>query len=563
MQRALRHRGPDGADLALGSHVALAHTRLAMVDREGGHQPMRSDDGRFLLVYNGELYNDAELRAELSDHRFRTRCDAETVLAAWQRWGESCIDRLDGMFAFFVWDEARQVGIAARDPLGVKPLWLRRDGAGGLAFASEAKALLGLGPGPVRARLDAVVECLVAPAFSGVDRSPFEGIEALPPGHLLRVDAEGITVREHWRWRPEPDPNVSAEALCDDLLRAIDRCAQADAPVGTFLSGGLDSTIIAARMRSRGTPVDALTITFQGQRSWAERASAVVVSDDTPFARLAADELGLRHHWVPFDRVRLDDELCALARVDDALPAWEQELSQRALARAAAELGLRGIVVGDAADETHYGYHFLLDAMATESPRRILERLGTVPLRPEIEPDPVGALDQRYRSLVESLGTTYDDPARRIEATTALVIHRWLPRLLHNGDVHCMAFGIEPRVPFAGRRVLERARAIAPARALAGGVEKSLLREAARGLVPEAIRTRRKSALPKDQDLGPPYLELLDVLRAEPHPLVRTVVDLDRMPSTRDGRVPDERERAAIFRVLCLQRWAEAHGVAA
>lgn len=562
MQRALAHRGPDGAGLRLTSCGALAHTRLAMLDPEGGAQPLRSEDGRLTLVYNGELYNDAELRAELGGP-WRTRSDAETVLVAWQRWGEAAIDRLDGMFALLMWDERARAGFAVRDPLGVKPLLYRTDV--GFAFASEAKALLELSEAPVRANVDAVVEYLVAPAFSGVDRSMFAGIEVLPPGHVLRIDAHGTHLRRHWRWSPRPDPEVGAVRLRRAIERATDRCATADAPLGVFSSGGLDSTLIAAGARSRLSPLPALTVTFDGQHEWNDR-SAIVLSDDTPFARMAATELRLHEHRVAFDRTQLEPELRALARVDDALPAWEQELSQRTLARAAAERGLKGILVGDAADETHYGYHFLLDAEATLAPRNIIERLGVVPVRRDVDPDPVARLDRRYRALAEDAGVSYDDPARRIAATTELVVHRWLPRLLHNGDVHCMAFGVEPRVPFAGREVLECAQAIAPARALAGGIEKSVLREAARGLVPEAIRRRRKSALPKDQAVGRAYLALLRRVRAEPHPLVTAMVRLEDLPVGDPCRVDhplDERQRAAVFRVLCLQYWAEAYGVAA
>lgn len=559
MQRALAHRGPDGAGLALISHGAVAHTRLAMLDPERGAQPMRSPDGRFTLVYNGELYNHAELRAMLGGP-WRTGSDAETVLAAWQRWGEEAIDRLDGMFALFVWDQARRTGFGVRDPVGVKPLHYRTDL--GFAFASEAKALVALHETPVRARVDAIVEGLVAPAFGGVTQGLVEGIEVLPPGHWLRVDEHGVELREYWRWSPRAEPDVGPAELRRALVRAIDRCTIADAPLGVFSSGGLDSALIAARAREHRPGLPAFTITFEGQGSWADR-SAIVISDDTPFARLAATELGLDQRWVPFDRARLDEHLDALASTDDALPAWEQQLSQHVLAEAAARAGVKGILVGDAADETCYGYHFLLDALATESPRRILERLGTVPIRPEVDPDPVQRLDRRYRALAEEAGASYDDPAQRVAATTHLVIRRWLPRLLHNGDAHCMAFGLEPRVPFAGREVLEVAQAIAPSRALADGVEKAVLREAARGLVPDAIRRRRKSALPKDQDVGRAYLASWRRLREEPHPLVETVVDLPRLDASLEHHGMDERRRAAVFRVLCLQRWADARGVVA
>ena len=169
-------------------------------------------------------------------------------------------------------------------------------------------------------------------------------------------------------------------------------------------------------------------------------------------------------------------------------------------------------------------------------------------------------LDRRYREELERAGESFVHPGSRLAATTRLIVERWLPRLLHNGDVHSMAFGVEPRVPFVANAVLACAQAIDPQRALAGGVEKAVLREAVRGWVPEPIRVRRKSALPKDQGVGRIYQQLVDELMRAPHPLVEAVVDLDAL--AQPGPL-DEPRRAAMFRVLCLQRWAETYGVAA
>jgi len=528
MRARLAHRGPDGSGEAFVGHAALAHTRLAMLDAAGGAQPF--SDGRFSLVYNGELHDHEALRARLPGP-WRTRSDTETVLAAWRAWGEACVEHLDGMFAFFVWDAETQTGFAARDRLGVKPLAYTL--AGGFAFASEAQALLPV-LGAARGDRAAIIEYLVAAAFSGVARSPLAGVRYLLPGHVLRVSRAGVAVRRYWRWQPDHDPGAPGE-LRDAFEAAVRSTLRADVPLGVFLSGGLDSTAIAAVAR-----LPAFTITFDGADRW--RDSAIVISDDTPYARAAAGELGLPLHEVRFDRATLAAEVAAVARVDDALPAWEQELSQRALARAASAV-VKGVLVGDAADETHYGYHFLLDA---DAPATILGRLGSVPLHHDIDPDPVARLDAEYREVAGEPG---------VAGTTRLIVERWLPRLLHDGDIQCMAFGLEARVPFGALRLLDVASRIAPAQALAGGVEKAALREALRGLVPEAIRTRKKSALPKEQASAAIYRA--ELARLEPHPLVRELVDLDALARRPD----DERGRACRFRVLALHHWAIAHGV--
>jgi asparagine synthase (glutamine-hydrolysing) len=548
MRGRLAHRGPDGVGEVFGSVAALAHTRLAMVDREGGAQPFASPDGRHVLVYNGELYNHDELRRELPGP-WRTRSDTETLLAAWLAWGDACVERLDGMFAFFLWDEVAQRGFAARDRLGVKPFAYTL--AGGFAFASEAQALLPV-LGRPRANPAAIVEYLVAPAFSGVAASPFAGVHYLQPGHVLHVERAGVTTRRYWRWDVQPGP-VEPHELRGELERAVSSALRSDVPLGVFASGGLDSTAIAAIARRHGE-LPAFTVTFAGQDRW--RDSLIVISDDTPFARDAARALDLAHHEVACDRAALAAELAAISRVDDALPAWEQELSQRALARAAAD-HVRGILVGDAADETHYGYHFLLDAAAVADPAVIVKRLGCVPVRADVEADPLARLVAEYRALAPT-------NASPVIATTQLIVERWLPRLLHNGDIHCMAFGLEARVPFAANRLVELAARVDPAVALRGGVEKALLREALRGCIPEAIRTRRKSALPKDQATAAVFRSEARTVLAEPHPIVAGFVDREALAQLLAPERPlAESERAQLFRVICLHHWATAHGVAA
>src|SRR5262249_38055479 len=197
-----------------------------------------------------------------------------------------------------------------------------------------------------------------------------------------------------------------------------------------FVSGGLDSTAIAAVARRALGRLPAFTIAFPGQDHW--RDSVLCVSDDTPFARAAAAELDLEAHEVRFDRATLARELADLARVDDAIRGGDQEWSRRVLARAASA-HVKGVLVGDAADETHYGSHFLLDDETMSAPAAILRRLGSVPIRADVDRDPIGRLDREYRALVADAGEHFGGVA----ATTQLIVERWLPRLLHNGDIHC------------------------------------------------------------------------------------------------------------------------------
>ncbi len=566
MGRRLNHRGPDDEGLHLGSSAALAHTRLSLIDPEGGRQPLSSTDGRYTVVYNGEVYNFRQLRQELrANWDFRTDCDTEVVLAAYVEWGEASLERLNGMFSFFVWDNQAEIGFAARDLLGVKPFAYAYDGRE-LLFASEAQAILSALPTPPRARRDALLEYFVAPYFSGVEHSMFEAIEYLQPGHALEVSRGRLEIHQWGEYDLRGDLLMDASRLTgrlsESVARAVERALLADTPVGTYLSGGLDSTLVTSlAARASDAPLRAFTIRFADQDRYDYEKSLIVTSDDTPFAVQAAEELGVEHHVVPVERSSLAADLGAIARINDAVPAWEQELAQHHLARAASE-HTKAVLVGDVADETHYGYHFLLDEDVTRSPAGILERFYCAPIRPDVMHDPIGHFEQKYLELTTAAGFRRDTPLERTLATIYLIVKRWLPRLLHNGDIHAMASSLEARVPFADVELLHLARRIHPEVAYRGGEEKWLLRESARGHVPESVRTRRKSALPKDQHVTTIYQhEALKCLRDSPG-LLGEVLRLDPLDRLCDpGRSLSESERALLFRVISLSHWARAHGV--
>lgn len=570
MLRRMHHRGPDNSAVVVNACAALGNNRLSLLDRTGGTQPMTSPDGRWHLTYNGEVYNAPELRDELCGHwTFRTRCDTEVVLAALIVWGDAAVHRFNGMFALFLWDESTHTGFGARDRLGVKPFVFSHEN-GVFAFASEAKALLALKENAPRANMQGVLEYLVAPYFSGIEHSMFAAIQPLLPGEWLRVTRAGVTRETWWDWRsPDEwrhDEATLTSALAQHLERGVERAVRADYPVGSFLSGGLDSTLLSslAARRSSGE-LKTFTIHFQDQAKFDYHRSTIVRSDDTPFAEAAAREMGADHTRVSVWRDNLRHELRRIAEINDALPAWEQEIAQHHLARAVHQAGLRCVLVGDAADETHYGYPFLLDTDATNSPENILRRFGQPPLnRALAEAHQVNTFDEHYRAITEAAGYRWDTPHSRLLATTYLIVKRWLPRLLHNGDIHTMAFSVEARVPFADTDIVELSRMVHPSVALRDGCEKSLLRQAARGLMPEASRTRPKSALPRDQRTTAVYQgEAIEALNTSADFLG---VWLDLAPIRelcRPQRELTESERALLFRVIVLHHWRQHYNVGA
>ena len=564
MRERQRHRGPDGQGLWHDNYAVLAHNRLALLDAEHGAQPMCSADHRYVLVYNGEIYNYAELRRELTAHwPFRTNTDTEVVLAAYAVWGEACLRRFNGMFAFLVWDNHRQQAFAARDRLGVKPFVYLQQGMEFL-FASEAKGLLPAMQAP-RANTEALLEYLVAPFFSGVAQPMFDGMAHLPPGHLLRLNRDGLRLS---RWAPEiaESPTATAgdvaHALRERLAAAVQRSLIADTPVGLFFSGGLDSTLIGGLARTAGATPPCFTIRFEGHDVYDYARSLIVASDDQPFAESAATELGLSREDITPARSALAHDLQQLAAQNDALPAWEQELAQHHLARAASTR-LKAVMVGDAADETHYGYHFLLDPHATRDPTHILQRLTADPyLRPGLLEQPLEHYGAMYRHLASDAGHDWQTSATRLRATQWLVRHRWLQRLLHNGDIHGMAHGLEARVPFSDTEVLDLAATIPAELALHGGVEKAMLREAARGALPEAVRLRRKSALPKDQGNGEPLRQHAREVLVADADRIAGLLDVHRLQRRCADPSPlNEHERAVMFRACALAHWSRIHGV--
>ena len=556
-----RHRGPDGFGSYAGSHAALGNARLSLVDKAGGFQPMVSADGRWAITYNGEVFNYRELRIELRDGwDFRSDCDTEVVLAAMAVWGPSALHRFNGMFAFFLWDNLTQTGFGARDRLGVKPFAYCFDEQV-FAFASEAKALIGTRR-PI-ADVNAILEYLVAPYFSGVEHTPFASVACLPPGHCCAIDINGLCIDRWWRYELHAtDPEPRPEELANRIAESVSRIARTEHRLASFLSGGLDSTLITALAARNGGPrPTAYTVQFEDQAHFDYTRSRIVQTDDTPFAIRAARALGVEHHLVHVDRKDLANDLRALAAINDALPAWEQELAQHHLARCAAA-ECKVVLVGDAADETHFGYLFLLDREATRNPAHVVQRFGLPPIQRNLCPNPLTHFAERYRAVAADAGDDWETPERGRLASTRLIIERWLPRLLHNGDIHTMAFSLEARVPFSDSDLLSIAERVPAAAALDATTEKKVLREAARGLLPEENRIRRKSALPKDQATTGIYQrEAANALR-ESARFLSTWLDLDALRALCvPGRALDENERSLLFRVIVLHHWQQHYDV--
>ena len=349
MLHALRHRGPDDTDVHAARGATLGQRRLSIIDLAGGRQPIGNEDGTRWIVCNGEIYNYRELMAELEakGHRFSTRSDSEVILHLYEELGEACLDRLRGMFAFAIWDEGEQRLFAARDHLGQKPFYYRQDG-GELAFASEIKGLLPLLPGGPEVEPAALHQYLslriVAPPFS-----MFRGIQKLPPAYCLSFSArDGLKVRRYWDLSYEPKHKGSEEELIDALeqrlIEAVRLHTVSDVPVGAFLSGGLDSTLVAAMLMKHAAPGPVPTFTI---------GVPYGDYDEAPYARMVAERYGTAHHEetvVPSLTANLPDLVYFLDEPSDPLSVCTYLVSRMARRHVKVVLG------GDGGDELFGGY---------------------------------------------------------------------------------------------------------------------------------------------------------------------------------------------------------------
>jgi len=520
MGEALAPRGPDASGFWLSSHAAMAHRRLTVIDPEGGGQPMvrRQGPRTCVLNYNGELYNTAELRAELESfgYRFLSRSDTEVLLVSFIHWGSSCVDHLNGIFAFAVWDEYSQSLFMARDRLGVKPLFYARKGRS-LVYASELKALFCAGVEPV---LDA--EGLAEVFVMGPSRTPghglFRGVAELRPGCCLTYDRRGLTVGRYWSLESHahPDDVETTAARVRELLEdTVQRQLVSDVPVCVLLSGGVDSGAVtafatAARLKAGLGPLTSFSVDFIGNELYF-KADDYQTNRDDPWVDIVSRRFGTNHHKVLLDTPELVEGLpsALIARdhpgmgdVDTSLLLFCREIKKQATVA----------VSGEAADEIFGGYpwfHLSQDLASPHFPwiKKVPERMQL--LAPELVAymRPEQYLADRYRDALAEVPRLPGEEAReaRMRELLYLNITRFLATLLDRKDRMSMAVGLEVRVPFCDHRLVEYVWNIPWTMKTCNGMPKGILRQALEGVLPAEVVRRKKSPYPSTHN--PAYLE--------------------------------------------------------
>jgi len=607
MARAVRHRGPDGFGLVLDRGAGFVSTRLAIVDLPRGWQPLESGAGGGLLVYNGEVYNHPELRAELRSRgeRFQTESDTEVVLRLLEREGLDALHRLNGQFALAWWDAQSRRLVLVRDRFGVRPLHyaLGRDGT--LVFGSEAKALFASG------------EIAATPDLQGLDevftlwgprapKTPFRGVSQLPPGGLLVWEGGQITAQRSW-WSADPeagpDPGATADELAETLRDSVALRLRADVPVGAYLSGGLDSSVITALAREQaGHRLRTFSVAFSDP-----------LFDERAQQELVARALGTDHHTVEITPGDIAAAFPEVIRHAEAPLVRTAPVPLFLLAREVRRQSISVVLTGEGADELFWGYDLFKEVTIRElhdrEPERALSlldqlypylgaggaRRGPAWRRFLLE---TGARDDLLRSHltrveatatvkafyrpevaaeIERDGSSVERLRRRLPETfgswSPLERAAWLevetllsPYLLAaQGDRVSMAHGVEGRFPFLDHRVFELAARMAPESKLCGMRDKVALREVASRLLPPEAASRPKQPYRAPEVapfVGPDspdwVRELLSPAGLSEAGIwdERRVVGLVRRAEA--GRVTGVRESMALVGILSTGLWHRA-----
>ena len=556
---ALRHRGPDDEGIFTSTvasvHCGLAHTRLSIIDLSPlGHQPMTTEDGRYTIVYNGEVYNFRDIRQDLESRGevFMSNCDTEVVLKAYAQWGRACVQRFRGMFAFAIWDAQEGSLFMARDRLGIKPLYYSIT-PDRLAFASEVRTFLATGLAERKLSRAGLMSYF---AFGSVTENEtiLNGVSSLPPGSTLEYRQQTMTISRYWEIPFGANGIESfsdAVAGLNPLLReAVSLRLIADVPVGVFLSGGIDSSVVVAlAAEASNAPVHTFTVTFNE-----------AAYDEARYAAEVASRFGCRHHQIHLPALR------AISEIDDALKALDQPSADGVntyfVSKAAKEAGLTVALSGLGGDEVFAGYDNFRSFNRFIKSARTARFASALPVKDLLALMPFNGVSNRTRKLA-SLLTTKGDPGAAYavlrgmfmpEQQRALIAPEFLAdrhdgdtylpgelaqmfargqvdpinlysvleltnylrhTLLRDTDAMSMAHGLEVRVPLIDHRLVEQAARIPGSLKLKPGENKPLLTAVVPNL-PSNVTARRKMGftLPFDTWLRGPLKPWIDNLLA-------------------------------------------------
>lgn len=606
---AIAHRGPDDEGFWIEPGIGLVHRRLSIIDLSGGHQPMGNEDGSIQVVFNGEIYNYPTIAAGLVErgHQLRTRSDTEVLVHLYEEERAELVQRLRGMFAFAIWDRTERRLLLARDRLGLKPLYVYRD-TEKLVFGSELKAILA--HPEIDRTLDplAIEDYLTFGVIPG-ERAIFQKVRKLPPAHVLEVQAEAFdrSPRRYWRFQPQPDPSRTLDqwqtAVAEKISETVQAHRLADVPVGAFLSGGLDSSLMVAEQSRWGTePVRTFSIGFAEEEF-----------SELPYARQVAERFGTQHT----EQIITPE---AVGSLDDLVHYYDEPFADSSalptlwVSRLARQQ-VKVVISGDGGDEAFGGYaryaHDLAEARLRRTLPRWLRRsllgplaaawpkadwlprilrakttltnlsldeaeayantltLCRLPMRHQLLSGDLQAAVQQYRPEQAALqwyrGSVVDGDA--LSGMLGVDIHFLLPDdFLTKVDRASMACGLEVRPPLVDHELLELAAQVPSAYKVQGRQTKWILKKIYEHRLPEGLVWRAKHGfeIPTDRWLCGPLAEMFEstVLASQGHlaalvnpRVVRELYEAHRARRARCGNV--------LWALLILTRWIERYTGAA
>jgi asparagine synthase (glutamine-hydrolysing) len=600
MNQRIVHRGPDDEGFFVEENVGLAMRRLSIIDVKSGHQPLSNENQDVWIVYNGEIYNHAELRADLEakGHRYRTRSDTETIVHLYEEYGRDCVKYLRGMFAFVIWDRRKRVLFAARDRLGIKPFYYRWDGRAFL-FGSEIKTIFAY-PGIVPEFNRATLAEYLAFGYVTGPETMFAGIRKLMPGHTMELGEGGEPqLSQYWDLTTEVDEEPRSreyyvKTYRELLEQAVSSHLMSDVPLGVFLSGGLDSSAVAALTKKVcGDRVQTFAVGY-GEEAFSE----------LKYAREVADHIQSEHHEVRLSREEFFASLPKLIWHEDEPLVWPSSVSLYFVARLARERATV-VLTGEGSDETLGGYTryawTLLNSRMDAAYRAVTSAGLRLLVRQTIHAGPLSASlhrklehtflvrdgnswpsfyydnffsafaasEQSELLTAEALaaaGDAYAGSMEAFEKSRGDLLHRllyadinsYLIELLMKQDQMSMAASIESRVPFLDHVLVEFTARIPAKYSIQGMAGKFILKQAVEDLLPRSIVYRKKMGFPTPWEywLSGPQLDDLERMLLEPRTIERGLFRRDtlkRIFSEHRAKVRDHGNR--IWRLLNLEIW--------
>jgi asparagine synthase (glutamine-hydrolysing) len=514
-----RHRGPDDTGRYIQSNVGLGFNRLSIIDLAGGHQPMTNEDSTVWVVFNGEIYNFSDLREELAGrgHTFQTRSDTEVIVHGWEEWGEQCVEKLRGMFAFVVWDARRRVLFGARDRVGIKPFYYYQDDEL-FAFSSEIKGLLEV-PGISRDVDPAAIGEFLRHRYVIGPHTVLRDIHKLQPGHTITVDADGSRIRRYWE-PPHDELQISESDALDQIDALIEESVRlhlvSDVPLGAFLSGGVDSSAVVAMMSRLGVAdIKTFSVGYDSPESELE------------FARVTADHFHTDHYALRMSATHFRDLLPGIVWAMDEPLGDDSTIPLHALSKFARQK-VTVVLSGEGSDEIFAGYPVYRRQLLVEALNRAPGMGVAAGILNRIAPDGrlrkyASMLGKPLESRYQGVSRTFTDnqisrimpaPFPEISETVAAIYDRcrslpalarmshvdlatWLPdNLLLKGDRMTMANSLELRVPLLDHKLVEFGMRLPQNLRLRGRTTKYLLRKSMAPVLPSRIANRRKIGFP-------------------------------------------------------------------